>query len=63
LRAGESVNHKLKPGRHAWLHVLRGGVQLNETAFTAGDGAAVSDEAELIIRGTQSGEVMPFDLP
>ena len=42
LEAGQSVTHPLKPGRHAWLQVLRGQAALNGQALAAGDGAAVS---------------------
>src|SRR5437899_1300614 len=40
LTAGETVAHALKPGRHAWLQVLRGTVALNGQRLSAGDGAA-----------------------
>jgi redox-sensitive bicupin YhaK (pirin superfamily) len=63
LQTDTTVTHQLKPGRYGWLQVLRGGVQLNQVALTAGDGAAIGDETELIINGTQPGEVMLFDLP
>lgn len=63
LKAGEQIKHSLRPGRHAWLQVLRGSVQLNGTTYAVGDGATISDEAELILQGTQAGEVMLFDLP
>jgi quercetin 2,3-dioxygenase len=63
LQPGASVKHNLQPGRHAWLQVLRGNVELNRIALKPGDGAAISDEAELTISGTQPSEVMLFDLP
>lgn len=63
LSSGNEVKHTLKPGRHAWLQVLRGDVLLNNTSLSTGDGAAVSDETELIVRSTESCEVMLFDLP
>ena len=62
LRAGEEVAHALKPGRHAWLQVLRGRVALNGQALSAGDGAALSDEERLEITGQDDAEVMLFDL-
>lgn len=57
-----TVQHKLTPSRHAWLQVLRGEVRLNDVALHAGDGAAVSEEAELAIRASNNAEVMLFDL-
>jgi redox-sensitive bicupin YhaK (pirin superfamily) len=62
LQAGETVAHTLNPGRHAWLQVLRGQVVLNGQRLSAGDGAAISGEERLEIRGQDKAEVMLFDL-
>ncbi len=62
LKAGESVVRSLRPGRHAWLQVLRGQAALNGHALSTGDGAAVSQEEKLEIRGQNDAEVMLFDL-
>jgi redox-sensitive bicupin YhaK (pirin superfamily) len=62
LRAGEAVAYALNPGRHAWLQVLRGQAALNGRPLAAGDGAAVSAEEKLEIRGRDDAEVMLFDL-
>ncbi len=63
LAAGERVEHEPAAGRHAWLQVLRGVVQLNDLPLAAGDGAAVSDEKSLTVLATEPSEVMLFDLP
>jgi quercetin 2,3-dioxygenase len=63
LQPGESVNHALHPGRHAWLQVLRGRVKVNETLLDTSDGAAISEDREVAIVGEQQpAEVMLFDL-
>lgn len=62
LDAGREVTHPLQTGRHTWLQVLRGGVDLNGEALTAGDGAALSDESALAIRAGEPSEVLLFDL-
>jgi redox-sensitive bicupin YhaK (pirin superfamily) len=62
LDGDREVLHELAPGRHAWLQLLRGGISLNGLALVAGDGAAVSEESELTIRGDGSSEVLLFDL-
>jgi redox-sensitive bicupin YhaK (pirin superfamily) len=62
LAPGESVRHDLTAGRHAWLQVLRGRVNINGTALQAGDGLAASDERSLTIAGEETAEVMLFDL-
>ena len=62
LEADQRVEHRLQPGRHAWLQVLRGAVDLNGALFGAGDGAAASDESELTITGSDPSELLLFDL-
>jgi redox-sensitive bicupin YhaK (pirin superfamily) len=62
LDAGASVAHSLAVGRHAWLQVLRGAVELNSTPLSTSDGAAISDETSLAIKATQPAEVLLFDL-
>ncbi|HEV2763397.1 MAG TPA: pirin family protein [Pyrinomonadaceae bacterium] len=62
LEPGETVTHRLAPGRHAWLQVARGAVELNGHALRQGDGAAVSEEETLSIVGAESSEVLLFDL-
>jgi redox-sensitive bicupin YhaK (pirin superfamily) len=52
----------LAPGRHAWLQVLRGAVELNGIRMETSDGAAVSEETALLLRGVEAAEVMLFDL-
>ena len=62
LEAGEAVSHGAKPGRHAWLHVARGAVDLNGHALEEGDGAAASDETRLDISAASDTEILLFDL-
>ena len=63
LDKDQQVTHTLSPGRHAWLQVARGSVQLNGTRLQQGDGAAVSDEQKLTISGSDGrSEVLLFDL-
>ena len=62
LAPGEEVSHPLAPGRHAWVHVARGKASLNGQPLEAGDGAAVSAEEQLTLRGDGHAEVLLFDL-
>jgi redox-sensitive bicupin YhaK (pirin superfamily) len=62
LLDGETLAHTLTTGRHAWLQVLRGQATLNDQPLAVGDGAAVSEEAKLEIKGQGDTEVMLFDL-
>jgi redox-sensitive bicupin YhaK (pirin superfamily) len=62
LSAGNHISHTFKPGRHAWLQVAEGEVELNGQSLKAGDGAAVSDESRLIIESAGPAQVILFDL-
>ncbi len=62
LDAGGEIAHPLGAGRHAWVQVARGAIDVNGTALAAGDGAAVSDEARIAIRAGEAAEVLLFDL-
>jgi redox-sensitive bicupin YhaK (pirin superfamily) len=59
---GRSVRHELSPGRHAWLQVAQGKLDVNGRALATGDGLAVSDESSLDIRGLAAAELVLFDL-
>jgi redox-sensitive bicupin YhaK (pirin superfamily) len=56
------VNHSLAAGRHAWIHIARGAVQLNATALKPGDGAAISNETAVHVRALEPAEILLFDL-
>ena len=62
LNPGDEVTHELAKGRHAWLQVARGSVELNGKKLTHGDGEAISDEQKLTIKGVENAEVLLFDL-
>ncbi len=62
LDKGQEVSHALRPGRHAWVHVATGSARVNGTALAAGDGAAVTDEAQLTLAADGPAEVLLFDL-
>jgi redox-sensitive bicupin YhaK (pirin superfamily) len=63
LAEGESARHEIRPGRHAWLQVLRGRVKVNGLLLEASDGLAASDESGLAVVAGEHAEVMLFDLP
>jgi len=62
LNAGDSVEHALSAGRHAWVHVAEGQVKLNGRVLNAGDAAAVSDEKRLNVTAAKPAQVLLFDL-
>jgi redox-sensitive bicupin YhaK (pirin superfamily) len=63
LEPDQEVRHTLRPGRSAWVQVLRGAATLNGEPLAASDGAAVRNETDLAIRANEPAEVMLFDLP
>ena len=62
LPADEGIEHEIDPGRHAWLQIIRGGVDVNGQALHEGDAAAISDETSLAVRAHGDAEVLLFDL-
>jgi quercetin 2,3-dioxygenase len=63
LAPGQSVVHRLAPGRHAWVQVTRGTLTVAGEPLAQGDGAAISDEATVSIVGETDAEALVFDLP
>jgi redox-sensitive bicupin YhaK (pirin superfamily) len=62
LDPAQQVTQELKPGRHAWVQVARGAVEVNGQSLGQGDGAAVSNESQLTIAGKERAEILLFDL-
>lgn len=56
------VSYALKKGRHAWIQVSRGKLEINGHTLEQGDGAAVSDESQIIFQSNQGAELLLFDL-
>ncbi len=62
LAPEQEVKHQIGQGRYAWLQVAKGAVELNGKKLGQGDGAAVSEEQKLNIKGVEDAEVLLFDL-
>jgi redox-sensitive bicupin YhaK (pirin superfamily) len=52
----------LPSGRYAWVQVARGKAIVNGYEMSAGDGAALSDVADVRVEGIERSEVLVFDL-
>ncbi len=63
LPAGAAVEHRLAPGRSAWLHVALGRLRLNDCPLGPGDGAGIRDEERLVLTAEEDTEIVLFDLP
>lgn len=63
LKEGETVKQDIAEGRHAWIQLIRGSIDVNGTTMDAGDGAAISEETLLTIRSYEADtEFLLFDL-
>lgn len=62
LKKDVSVALAIPPDRHAWVQVARGAVTLNGHGLSAGDGAALTQEAAAVVVGVNDAEVIVFDL-
>src|SRR5687767_920414 len=63
LNEGERITHDLAEGRHAWVQLISGSLDVNGETLTAGDGAAISEERLLELRSLEGeSEFLLFDL-
>ena len=61
LKAGESTDYPLGPGRHAYLVPAAGAVEVNGVRLEARDGAAIRDEAVVQVKALEDAEVVLVD--
>lgn len=63
LNEAEQVSYELADGRHAWIQLISGSLDINGERVEAGDGAAISDERSLLLRSVEdNSEFLLFDL-
>jgi redox-sensitive bicupin YhaK (pirin superfamily) len=62
LAPGQAVDHEFTGQRHGWLQVAKGAILLNGLRLKQGDGAAISEEKMVEIKGAQDAEILLFDL-
>lgn len=62
IHKGNHMIHELKPGRNAWLHVVKGRVHLNDLHLQEGDGAGFSGERSVSFTAQEPAEILLFDL-
>jgi redox-sensitive bicupin YhaK (pirin superfamily) len=61
LKAGETTEYALGPGRHAYIVPAMGAVEVNGVRLDARDGAAVKDEPVLRVTALEDAEVVLVD--
>ncbi len=62
LGEGDEATHELKAGRHAWVQLVKGSLNVNGEELGPGDGAAASEEARLVFKALEPSELILFDL-
>ena len=66
LDTDKALEHPLAPGRHAWVQVAKGALEVNGELLQAGDAAALSGESAVRLVGRSNGsgpaEALVFDL-
>jgi redox-sensitive bicupin YhaK (pirin superfamily) len=62
MGAGHALNHSVRGKAGAYIVVSAGSVEVNGTALHQGDGAEVTDEAALAIRGLTDAELLVIEV-
>lgn len=62
LDPGHHLIHELAPSRAAWLHLVKGRIQLVDHILRAGDGACLVEEAAVSWTAQEASEILLFDL-
>lgn len=62
LEAGKELRFELEPGRHGWIQVVSGSVEIEGKELVEGDGAAISNQTALQITGKSDADLLLFDL-
>ena len=62
LSEGTELTHVFAEGRHGWLQVVRGSLELEGTTLEAGDGAAISATDSVTLKATGDVELLLFDM-
>jgi quercetin 2,3-dioxygenase len=63
LNGADAVEHPLRTGRLAYVHVVRGAVTVNGTTLATGDALKLTDETAVTLSQADDAEVLVFDLP
>lgn len=61
-RKGHAIGHELARGRHAWLQIASGSVDVNGASLDAGDGVAISGDSNVDVQALSDAEFLLFDL-
>lgn len=56
------VRYTLGQGRRAYLQVVRGSLEINRQVLKSGDGARITEEGEISLKGLPDAEILLFDM-
>jgi redox-sensitive bicupin YhaK (pirin superfamily) len=59
----QRAEHGLRDGRRAYVHIVRGEVDINGKRLEGGDAAKLTDVSAVKIENGSNAEVLLFDLP
>lgn len=62
VETGSTVEYRLPEGRHVWIQVISGELELGGQRLEAGDGAAISEERALCLTARDMARFILFDL-
>ena len=62
MTVSHMLHYTLKDGRKGWLQLIKGQITINDQTLSPGDGAMISDEADLHIKCHADAEFLFFDL-
>lgn len=62
LKDGQAIKYALKSGRGAWLQMVKGQLTVLGATLSAGDGAAIENQEELVFKAEKDTEFLLFDL-
>lgn len=62
LKANEEFDFNIREGRHVWIQVIKGSVEVNGAELRNGDGLAIDDIDSLEVSASQDSELLLFDL-
>jgi len=62
LNGADRLNHTLRGGRRAYVHVARGKLLVNGRRLEAGDALEATDITEIVLEKGDGAEVLLFDL-
>jgi redox-sensitive bicupin YhaK (pirin superfamily) len=63
LNADDYVKYDLASGRTAYVHLIRGQIEINGIKLSAGDALKISEESLIEFKNAADAELLLFDLP